>query len=694
MKKLIFALLMILVSLPLYSQKQNPSSLPENIGTNNWGKEYWFSIPPCYTDESGGQPNFVKIFVTSPFQTLVTVENSSTGYMQARTTIPNDVIEFNITPVHGFPYLKTGRDSTVPETVFSSKGIHIYADYPMVVYVVIRYQATSDGFLAIPVSSLGKEYIVAGTQVDPMFTAVWNYKLPCITTITAAYDDTQVSYTLGGNPITRTAGGMVPGTTREWTLMRGDVLAVSSDGDGADLSGSKIVASKPIAVVTGNMCSNIPTGNQWCDYTVEMDIPTFTWGLNCHVGKIPKRKFSSIIKIFAKDSTTAISRNGIPIGTIQKGGGIEGEAFLTMRMTSDTMPHSVVISGDKPISVTLYNTGVQEDGYPLPSSDPFVMATTPLQQYQKDITFCTPGILGGQGFKENYVNLVYETDENNMMPDFFEFAGPVMGGEFQWTQLNTRFPGVDEIFTYDVYGKKYAVKMITLPGDGVYKIRSITPFAAYSFGYDWCDSYGYPTSAAFADQETNDIEPPVPTWTTNPDGDGAEGVVTEMPEDAENRSNFSMITLNPDRSSNVNFSYDAFIAGETRKVMWKVKVIDPEKDAMATIIFADRRGNDTSVTITLSAQEPESVKEMKNSDLVRINIQNNQLFIVLDENITDEFALTIFDLNGTQVYSKSSISANTSNKITVDIGNFANGTYLLNLVSQDKYITKKFLIQR
>jgi len=172
---------------------------------------------------------------------------------------------------------------------------------------------------------------------------------------------------------------MKPGDSKEFILNKGDVWAVATDTDEGDLSGSKVIANKPVAVVTGNMCNNIPTGNQWCDYTVEMDIPTFTWGTDYHVPKVPGRKYPSIIRIFAKEPNTTIYRNGRAIGQIKQAGGMEGNAYLTMRMgPMDVPPASIVISSDKPVGVTLYNTGVQEDNYV--QSDPFVMVMTPFQQ--------------------------------------------------------------------------------------------------------------------------------------------------------------------------------------------------------------------------------------------------------------------------------------------------------------------------
>ena len=533
------------------SDEDIKKKLPKMLGANNAGKEFWFTIPPVFEDESGGYANFVKIFVTSPAKTYVTVEVPGRGKRMNNYTVPNDVIEFNITPADAQPYLKSGYQPCVPEDIYKGVGIHITADEPLVVYVVCRYRYTSDGFLAIPVSSLGREYICASygdmTAMFPMYT------LPSLCGITAAYDNTKVRFKLGGNTLTQTAGGMKPGDVKEATLNKGDVWMFSSKGPEADLTGSKITSNYPIAVVSGNQCTNIPTSNQWCDYTVEMDIPTYTWGYDYHVPKVPKRRYPSLVRIFAKEPNTNYYRDGKQIGQLAEAGGVLGRAYIEMRMVSmGSDPRSVVFSGDKPIGVTLYNCGVQEDVV-TSNSDPFVMAMTPMEQYQKTITFCTPGV-SGSGFAENYLNLVFQTDENDLIPDDLEFAD-VKEGDFSWSKVKSKFGGTFEKFVYDANNKKFGVKTLELPAEGVFRIQAKTPFAAYSFGYSSYDSYGYPTSAAFIDVVKKDTLPPVPTWVMDCDGyvhgeKGGPATIKDYPEEDSVRSNLSMIVFHAGLSYN------------------------------------------------------------------------------------------------------------------------------------------------
>jgi hypothetical protein len=306
-----------------------------------------------------------------------------------------------------------------------------------------------------------------------------------------------------------------------------------------------------------------------------------------------------------KEPNTSLYRDGKSIGFLPEAGGMENKAYIERRLTPTAeTPRSALIHADKPIGVTLYNPGVQEDGTPHPNSDPFVMVMTPMQQYQNEITFCTPGV-SGSGFAENYLNLVYETTEHGTLPDHIEFA-TVKGGFFEWEKLGAKFGGMDELFSFAIDGKNYAAKTLDLPGEGVFKIKSETPFAAYSFGYASYDSYGYPTSAALKDLEVNDTLPPIPEWDIdcagNVYGTGPNGwaVVTDMPDPDSVRSNLSLIVFGAE-SENYYFDFKPFVAGNDRTTYWKLTTIDPTKDAIAYITFTDRAGNDTTLVVEYSA---------------------------------------------------------------------------------------------
>lgn len=602
-------------------------NLPKLLGSTNVGTEFYMTFLTAWP-VAGGKNN-IKLYVSSGVETEVIVEVKASGFIQKKKTKPNDIIEFTLSVTDAQPYFKTDRDPTPKEAVYRQQAVHVISKDPIIVYGVTRYQYTSDGFLALPVSALGKEYIVASYgDVGDNGTSFGQY-MPSQSFIVAPYDGTKVAFTLGGNLITRTPGGMRVGQTKTWTLNKGDVLAMASFGNAADLSGSKIVATKPIGVVSGNFCAYIPINIAACDVIEEMELPTNTWGTAYHVTKIFGRQKNSIIKIFAKEPNTKVYINGQHKNTIQTSGGTEGIGFIERR-PDEGEPGNFIISADKPISVTQYNPGQQDDNI---SSDPFQIILTPIEQFQNEITFNTPGIGDGAGFARNYINVVFQLDEKGQMPEGLEFA-TVDNGQFEWESLGAKYGSFFDGFNSEVNGKAYGMKTVKLPGDGVYKIRSPYPFAAYAYGFADYDSYGFPTSVALGDLTKPDTVAPVVTYEKTCEACYKNVQVLDMPDDPAIRSNLAQVRMDEANSTNYEFSVKEFVAGEDPSTLWSACPIDKKKDGLAILIFIDRAGNETRDTlvykpfnVSILPENPITLDfgtmKLGNSKTEKLTIQNN-----------------------------------------------------------------------
>jgi hypothetical protein len=638
-----------------FSENDLKSNLPVLLGTGNAGKEYWFTIPPCFQDFNIGFSGFIRIYVTSQYQTNCVVEVPSKNYYSKKETKRNGVIEFIIEPSVGQPFEKSPYDSERPDEVFPDAGIHIVADDPIVVYVIVRYYYTSGGFLPIPVSKLGKKYIVSSYPVDPLF-AENNYYLPGYVGIVAAYDKTTVQFTLGGNYKTQTAGGILPEQTVQRTLNKGDVWMISTKGSGSDLTGSQIVSDKPVAVVTGNECVNIPIGKPWCDYIVEMAIPTYSWGYNYHIpntSKLPRRKYAPLLRILAKEKNTTLYRDGKEFGFLKSTNGMEGNGWVETRMNPE-VPYThypVVISGDKPISVTLYNPSAQDDDTTNTNAynDPFYMTIIPVEQYSKEILFCSPGLFESRRFEENYIGFIYQTDSTGNLPDNIELA-EAKGGELVWKKMKDVLPSSYDIYSYDINGKKYAYRVFSVGTQGVYKIRAKQPFAAYSYGFSQFESYGYTSAIELYNLENPDTIPPMPIWQDSCNMVYM-GTVTDMPNDSTIRSNIASIDLHPyPESFNIDFTYSNFEPGENSTVFWKLKVKDISKDARGVITFADKIGNDSTITIEYKASKLKIRENFSDWGVQQLNSKRSaKEFWIVNESTEQEEIVNYLKLkNGNQ----------------------------------------------
>ncbi|MBI3259190.1 MAG: choice-of-anchor D domain-containing protein [Ignavibacteriae bacterium] len=607
MKRFSAFLSIFLLSLSLaVAQKQNTITSAQDLtnllkAPTNAGTNFYFSFPPCYEDESAGGNNACKVFVASNKKQTVTVEVPGKNWIAVKTVEANDVVEFIIPTGIAQPFLKAGRDAAPVEQVYKQAAVHVFTESPVIVYGLTRYSYTSDGFLALPENALGTEYIVAAY---PQYTAVGSgYQLVSETTISAAYDETEVTFVMGGTLQSETSGGLKPGKEKKFTLNKGDVLCFASNGDLQDISGSTITSTKPVGVVSGNQCANVPAGVYACDFICEMEIPAYTWGKEYHVTPFFGRRKNPIIRIFAKEKNTKVYRDGQEWLVIPKQTRKLDDGFVERR-SFDGDPKSVVISADKPIYVVEYNSGQSDDNV---SSDPFQLVLTPLEQYQKEVVFCTPGsVTGNNNFKVHYINLIYKVTADSTIPDDMEFAS-VKNGQFVWEKVSKVFgANRGQIFGVPVDGAIYACKQIVLPGDGIYRLRSEAKFTAYGYGFGSYDSYGFPVGTALADigTTTDTSKPHTSAWVQTCDGSITNASVMDYPEDPTMRSNLGLISMGSESTFNYKFTYGQttpYIAGLSRSTDWSLNVIDKSKDAHAVLHFADRRGNDTTIIVDYTA---------------------------------------------------------------------------------------------
>ncbi|MBX7154751.1 MAG: T9SS type A sorting domain-containing protein [Bacteriodetes bacterium] len=582
----VYAIVVVLFTATMFTQPTNPLQFnkPSNVGT-----EFYFSVPPCY--EVGGT-SAINLYVACPVKTKVTVDVEGRGFSVVRQTVANDIIEIRLNPGVAQAFSKTDSEGIPAEQVWPKAAVHVKADVPITVYVSIRFPYTSDTFLALPVESLGKEYIVA--SMADMTWMYGGYSLPSITTITAIEDSTIVNFKLGGNAVTVTSGGLKSGQTKTFTMNRGDVVVIgnSKDSKEGDMSGSKITSDKPIAVTSGNQCANVPTTLRWCDYIAEMELPTQMWGKTLLVPRFSTRKNSALIKVFAKDSNTMVSKNCSAGKLIQKAGGVEGTGFMYERVNANANT-VMVYSADSPISATFFNSGQEDDNV---VSDPFQMNIYPVEQFSTSYIINTPGIKGGFKFDFNYLNVIYQLTDNNTMPEDLEF-GTAVNGEIKWRKLREMFgPSIGDVFSCLVNGKKYASKECIVPGDNVYMIRCGTPIGLYMYGVSNYDSYGHLAGAFTFDlNKKGDTQKPIPLIITS-DKHKVTGSVTDIPSDSATRSNLSKIVLGI-TSTNCTVVHDNLKPGNVATANWSVIQTDSTKDASATLTFTDRAGNDTTITL-------------------------------------------------------------------------------------------------
>src|SRR5690606_21901475 len=148
-------------------------------------------------------------------------------------------------------------------------------------------------------------------------------------------------------------------------------------------------------------------------------------------------------------------------------------------------------------------------------------------------------------------------------------------------------------------GFHFRSKNIKFARSGTYTIKGNKTLGAYQFGTGESNGFGYHLMTNHYDFETPDTLAPIVEFTINSDCE-VDGIVTDAEEDEpEFRSNLALIYMieNSEYGYNYNFNYKPFVAGKDSSTTWTLRVIDPNLDSKARLMFMDRRGNSTDTII-------------------------------------------------------------------------------------------------
>ncbi len=328
-------------------------------------------------------------------------------------------------------------DSTFGAELKENKGVHVTSNQEVTVYGLNRVQYTTDGFLGLPVSSLGMTYrVLSYTGYGSMFALV------------GTQDNTTVSITPK-----QTVGGHAAGVPFSVVLNTGQTYQLALYSNTTDLTGTYISSDKPVAAFGGHECANVPLSISYCDHLAEQHFPLSSWGKNFVTYPLALRTAGDVFRILADQANTVVTINGSVKPALAAGN------FIEISLSSGS-----VISATKPVLVAQYCKGTQADGV---KSDPFEALIPPVEQFSGEYTFTTPS----SGFSKNYVNVVLpQAGLGSLLLD----GAVVATGLFA------------PIGSSGYYGAKLPIALNT------HSLSCPVAFGVLVYGYDSDDSYGYP----------------------------------------------------------------------------------------------------------------------------------------------------------------------------------------------------------
>ncbi|WP_370244022.1 hypothetical protein [Alteromonas abrolhosensis] len=528
---------------------------------DNKGTEFILAFTPNF-DNIGS----VEIHLTSESTTDVTLNypmNNPT-FTTVETVSPGSVTVVQI-PIEAI--------STVVVDSVQNNAIHVFAESEFVVYTVNRRSASSDAALGLPVDTMNTRYIASTYN-----SAARGAQLA----IYASQDDTLVTITPSNNMI-----GHVSGVPFQVSLNRGEVYSgrsTATSGPSGSLTGTLVEATKPIGMVNGNGCTNVPNGVGACDHIYEVAQPVQSWGLSASATGLPNRPNGTIYRVVASEDNTSVSINSIFQGTINTGEFIE----------TSSLTGNLSFTADKPIFVTQYMTGQNSPGAIL--GDPAMGNMVPSEQYLTDYTFST---VGESQFVQNFITIIAANDDvGTLLLD----GAPVPAESF------TPFPDIP-----------FSSAIVELT-QGTHTTSSLNPHGITIEGFNSFDSYIYPGGALFEFINAQG-DPYSPTCSANVGLESATGSVSDFENDEDVNGNgildagedlnnngvldadTGVFFVNTIASDNVNISVQSFSPG-TDTVQISMNVIDSLLPASATLEGQDGAGNTCLLEISFDDIEP------------------------------------------------------------------------------------------
>jgi len=423
------------------------SALSDTSDTlDNRGNDFIIAFLP--NDLIGDSPT-VELHLTAEASTEVTIHypvNSPT-FEESVDVNPGEitVVELPASAAQGWP-----------KEEVANNAVRLFAEKDFIAYMANRKQFSSDASVALPVESLGTQYIVM--TYDPLIFL--GFFTPSHFVVTAVEDDTTVTIT----PSVDTEEGHLAGEPFEVSLNRGEgymVRQAESEWNGG-LTGSQVSADGPIGVTNGNDCTFVPPETPWCDTIFEVAQPVHTWGNEIPVVNLPNRPSGSVYRILASEDNTTLKKNGTEIGVLNKGQFYE----------TDSLPGAHLFSANKPIFVVQFMTGSVSPGAIL--GDPSMGNMVPAEQYLEGYTFST---VGGDQFDQHWLTIIAQNDDVGAV----ELNGaPIDAGEFSSISNTTL---------------SYARLMLE---QGTHTTSSTLPHGITVQGYASEDSYLYPGGVQLA----------------------------------------------------------------------------------------------------------------------------------------------------------------------------------------------------
>ena len=267
----------------------SPASLAADIDLA--GQEFTLAVMPGYFNDA---------------PSLLFIAQSDTGNTEVIIEWPAGsptVQDTKLIGSGGFLYfLPSAAGSWAPG--LDQNAVSIRSDRDIVCVVRNNHNTTGSGAIALPHDALGTSYWITTYDGYPSLPDIDAGQFVVMSTVPG----TQVTITPSQNLVT----GQLANTPFQVTLNAGDAFfgrSLATSGAAANLSGTWVTATEPVAVMEGNRAAQIPSGTGFANATTEFCWPTNYWDSACVLTAIPGQfgVFAAYYSFQVADSATQLT---------------------------------------------------------------------------------------------------------------------------------------------------------------------------------------------------------------------------------------------------------------------------------------------------------------------------------------------------------------------------------------------------
>jgi hypothetical protein len=437
------------------------------LGTSYIGCDYY---PTVTGNTTGTVFDFaVAIANTAGSDAVVTIDGGALT-TPMMVTVPSNAVKVQILPWQLDLKLCSGAatdaciDGSMGQAALVAHGAyHLRSTNPVTLYQFNsleyvknnEFSYSNDASLLLPTNVWRSRYYAAAWQA---LASINGSEMA----VTAAKDGTKVTITSKADTV---AGGGAPafatGVAQSVMLNAGDVIEITSRS--GDFTGTLVDADKPVQVISGHYCADVPDLTSACDHLEESMFSIDALGIRYIVNapavtSIPTGKVQYIRVIATQPGTTLTydpPQAGAP-ATIANAGD-----FIEIPNTTATF----MITASAKVLVSQYMEGQSAGGN---TGDPAMTLAVPVEQFRTSYMFHAP-----ISYESNYVDVLVPMGATVMLDGAPLPAPTAIGGTG--------------------YGLARVYPLTAGPGsDGNHTIEGTQAFGITVYGYGQYTSYWYP----------------------------------------------------------------------------------------------------------------------------------------------------------------------------------------------------------